>query len=470
MFLTISTTHKPASDLGYLLHKNPARVHAITLSSGKAHVFYSKASAEFCEAALMVTVDPIALVRGKGRGNEGWSLGQYVNDRPYAASSFLSTAIVEAFGTAMNGKCKERPELVEKTLPLTVTIPVLPAGGGEEGIKRLFEPLGYTVVVKRLGLDERFPEWGESSYYSVTLSIKQTVQLVLQHIYVLIPVLDRHKHYYVGKEEVEKLLAKGTEWLPQHPQKEWITQRYLKYQRKLADDALRRLEALDVSPPEADDEEVGASGEEVLEERISLHEQRLGTVTSMLKRLEVNSVADLGCGEGKLLRMLLSQTKIPRILGMDVSSRSLEIAKSRLRYDRMPSAQRGRIELLLGSLMYRDKRLEGVDAMVLVEVIEHLDEPRLKAMERVVFGEAHPRHVIVTTPNAEYNVLFESLPAGRFRHGDHRFEWTRDEFKAWASRVAEQYGYSHEHSLIGPVEEAVGAASQMILFNREETP
>jgi len=468
MIFTLSTNRRPATDLGYLLHKNPARVHEFSLNCGKAHVFYPHATEEQCTAALMVTVDPVSLVRGKRKNDAGWSLGQYVNDRPYAASSFLSTAIADVFGTAMNGRCKDKPELVDQPFPLTITVPVLPSSPGEDGIRRLFEPLGYRVLIEPHPLDEKFPAWGESRYFAVLLEIEQTVQLVLQQLYVLVPALDNNKHYFVAKDEVDKLLAKGGEWLAAHPEKEWITRRYLKFQRRLADEALERLEALDAETAIEENQESAPEPEAQLEERINLHQQRLGTVIATLKKQQVRSVADLGCGEGKLLRMLMDQTAIPRIIGMDVSSRSLEIAKERLRLDRMPPMKRQRLELILGSLLYRDKRLEGVDAAVLVEVIEHLDPPRLEAMERIVFEASYPRYVIVTTPNAEFNVTFENLPAGKLRHSDHRFEWTRAEFQHWADTIAERFGYTYEHSLIGPEKESVGAASQMAIFTRKE--
>jgi len=257
MIFHLSTTHRPATDLGYLLHKNPARVHEFGLNSGRAFVFYPEATAERCRATLMVNVDPIALVRGKGASTPGWSLGQYVNDRPYAASSFLSTAISEVYGSALNGRCRDRPELVDRALPLTIEIPVQPSSSGEEGIRRLFEPLGYTVEVTRLPLDEQFPDWGESRYYSVRLEIEATVQQVLSHLYVLMPVLDTSKHYYVGRDEIEKLLEKGSDWLPAHPERDWITRRYLKYRRHLADEALARLESIvaeETSAPDADED------------------------------------------------------------------------------------------------------------------------------------------------------------------------------------------------------------------------
>jgi 3' terminal RNA ribose 2'-O-methyltransferase Hen1 len=150
-----------------------------------------------------------------------------------------------------------------------------------------------------------------------------------------------------------------------------------------------------------------------------------------------------------------------------VSIRALEGAERRLKFDRLPDRQAERIKLIQGSLMYRDQRLEGFDAATVVEVIEHLDPPRLAAFERVLFGFARPKFVVLTTPNREYNVMWESLPAGQFRHGDHRFEWTRDEFQTWANRVALQHQYRVRFVAVGPEDASLGSPTQMGVFERE---
>jgi 3' terminal RNA ribose 2'-O-methyltransferase Hen1 len=177
-------------------------------------------------------------------------------------------------------------------------------------------------------------------------------------------------------------------------------------------------------------------------------------------------VLDLGCGEGNLLRALLADSAFEEIVGFDVSYRVLERARQRFNLDRLPTKQRERITLIHGALTYRDRRLEGYDAAAVVEVIEHLDPPRLRAFERVLFEFARPTAVVLTTPNAEYNVRWEALPAGRFRHKDHRFEWTRGEFQTWAAAIAEGFGYSVRFLPVGPEDAAVGAPTQMGVFTR----
>jgi 3' terminal RNA ribose 2'-O-methyltransferase Hen1 len=463
MLLTISTTHQPATDLGYLLHKNPARCQTFDLTFGHAHVFYPEASDRQCTCCLLLDVDPVGLVRGKGNWKEGL-LDQYVNDRPYVASSLMSVAIAGVFGSALAGRCKDRAELVEIEIPLTVRIDVLPVRGGEELLERMFGPLGYHVVATRHPLDSQFAEWGEGPYFSVELSHTTTVSRLLQHLYVLIPVFDGKKHYYIGPDEVEKLLAKGAAWLAEHPERETITRRYLPQRNSLVRQALARLVEEELVEPEDDIVAAVESSSPRAERELSLHEQRIGAVLSAIRASGATRVVDLGCGEGKLLRELLADKQFTEILGMDVSIRSLEIAHRWLKLDRLPERQRERIRIIHGALTYRDERLANFDAAAIVEVIEHLDPARIASFERVVFEHARPGTVVVTTPNREYSGVWETLPAGEMRHSDHRFEWTRAEFEAWASGVAERFGYAVRFLPVGPVDASVGAPSQMGVF------
>ncbi len=463
MLLTISTTHQPATDLGFLLHKNPSRIQTEELPFGKAHVFYSEAEPDLCTAALLVEIDPVALVRGRGPAGEGGQLEQYVNDRPYAANSFLSVAMGRLFTTAMSGRSKDRPELAQAAIPLVAHLPVIAARGGEDLVRRLFEPLGYIVELQGSQLDDQFPEWGDSPYVSLKLRSTARLQDLLTHLYVLIPVLDNEKHYWVANDEIEKLLKRGEGWLSSHPEKDLIVSRYLKRQRNLTREALSRLLAED--SPEAEAQEANPDEQDGEARTPSLHLQRLETVRSVLQQTGATRVVDLGCGEGKLLRLLMAQKQFQNILGMDISWRSLELAKERLRLDEMPERQRSRIQLIQGSLTYRDQRITGYDAAAIVEVIEHLDAARLAVFERIVFEFARPRHVVLTTPNAEYNAVFATLLAGEFRHGDHRFEWKRAEFEEWASNVAERFGYAVRFEPIGPQDPALGAPTQMAVFS-----
>ncbi len=384
----------------------------------------------------------------------------------------LAVAIAQVFGTALAGNCKDRPELVTTPIPLSARIASIPCRGGEELLKRLFEPLGYRMAVISHLLDEQVPEWGASSLFTITIEGTKTLSDLLSHLYVLIPVLDNEKHYWVGDDEVAKLLRHGEGWLAAHPEREIIATRYLKYRRNLANEAIKQLREQDgEGPDEIDADSPDDPREEAAERTLSLHQQRHGTVLSILQAKGAKRVIDLGCGEGKLVRDLLKHRTFEKVVGMDVSHRTLEIAADRLRLEDLPPMVRQRVELFHGSLMYRDSRLEGFDAAVLCEVIEHMDEPRLSAMERVVFEFARPGIVIITTPNSEYNVMWETLTAGTMRHRDHRFEWTREQFRTWAAGVCSRFGYGVELRDIGekgvaPDGQDVGTPTQMGVFSR----
>ena len=458
MLLTLSTTHRPATDLGFLLHKHPDRVQSFSLPFGEARVFYPEAGEERCTAALLLDVDPVGLVR---RGRGGFALAEYVNDRPYAASSFMSVALVTVFKSAMAGTCKGHEELAARAIPLEARLPSVAASGGPDLARRLFEPLGYEVEARALALDDAFPEWGEDRHLELGLRGECRLADLLTHLYVLLPVLDGDKHYWVDEAEIEKLMRRGEGWLPEHPERELIARRYLKNQASLFHPALAQL--ADEAGPVAEAETDGDG--RAPEERISLRERRLDAVAAELKRSGARRVLDLGCGSGPLLQRLL-RDGFERVVGVDVSVRALEGAARRLDLDLMHEAERARIELLQSPLTYRDQRLAGFDAAALVEVIEHLDPDRLAALEGNVFGLARPGTVVVTTPNAEYNVRFEGLAAGARRHPDHRFEWSRGEFGEWAAGVAGRHGYAVRHEPVGPADPELGAPTQMAVFSR----
>ncbi|WP_414756595.1 3' terminal RNA ribose 2'-O-methyltransferase Hen1 [Anabaena sp. CCY 9910] len=458
MLLTISTTHSPATELGYLLHKHPDRCQSFSLSFGQAHVFYPEANEQKCTAALLLDVDPVKLVRGKGA-----TLEQYVSDRPYVASSFMSVAIAQVFSTALGGRSKDKPELAQKSLPLVAKLSVLPCRGGEGFLRQLFEPLGYTVSAQGHVLDEKFPDWGNSKYFTVELQHTIPLSDLLSHLYVLIPVLDDEKHYWVNEEEIEKLLRHGEGWLSQHPAREQITRRYLKRQYRLTRTALSQLAEEDHPDPDSA-EETHAEEEAAVEKPISLNQQRMNTVVAALKQSNARRVIDLGCGQGNLLKILLKDSFFEQITGVDVSYRSLEIAQERLDRLRLPRNQWERLQLIQGALTYQDKRFHGYDAATVIEVIEHLDLSRLGAFERVLFEFAQPKIVIVTTPNIEYNVKFANLPAGKLRHKDHRFEWTRSQFQHWANKITERFAYDVQFQPIGEEDPEVGSPTQMAVF------
>jgi len=466
VLLTLTTTHQPATDLGYLLHKHPGRVQEFKQGFGTATVFYPEATEERCTVALMLEVDPVRLARSRARNAPDFSLAQYVNDRSYAASSLLGVAMADVFSTARSGRCNANQDLADSAIPLEVVVPVLPCRGGSAIAHRVFEPPGWTVDAEAIALDDAFPEWGDSRY--VRLRLHGTVRLAdaLNQLHVLLPVLDESKHYWQGPDEVDKLLRAGEGWLATHPEADLITRRYLGRHRALTHAALTRLAEL------GDDVEGAvepAAEEEALRpepERVPLNAQRHDAVHQALLDLGARSVIDLGCGPGQFLGRLLETAAFTRVAGSDVSTRSLQSAARRLRVERMSERQAERLELFQSALTYDDERFGGYDAAVLMEVVEHVDPPRLEALERVVFGSAQPGAVIVTTPNRDYNVLYEGLVG--MRHPDHRFEWNRAEFAAWSDRVAATHGYRVERRGVGDLDERLGSPTQMAIFTRNE--
>jgi 3' terminal RNA ribose 2'-O-methyltransferase Hen1 len=468
VLLTISTTHEPATDLGYLLHKHPGRVQSFTQSVGTAHVFYPECMESRCTAALLLEVDPVGLVRDrKGPSGDGFVLGQYVNDRPYAASSMLAMALNDVFRTALTGRCTARPEVAAAPIPLELHVPAVPCRGGADLLRRLFEPLGWQVAASSSPLDPAIPEWGDSRYLDVRLTGDVRLADALNHLYVLLPVLDDAKHYWVSIDEVDKLIRAGGGWLAAHPEKALITRRYLAHRRELTQSALARLADVDDAEVEQFDNALdGAVVLDAPERPVLLAEQRRGAVLAAVRASGARRVGDLGCGEGELVRDLLAERGIERVVATDVSARALQIAARRLRLEKMTEQQRDRLLIFQSALTYRDDRVAGLDAAVLMEVIEHVDPPRLDALERAVFGHAAPATVIVTTPNVEYNVHFDALPAGTMRHRDHRFEWTRREFESWAERVAAAYGYTVRYLPVGADDLEVGPPTQMANFSK----
>ncbi len=486
VLLTITSTAPSAGDLGYLLFKHPGKVQSFDLPVGRAHVFYPEVRDHRCTAALLLEVDPIALVRGrKFGGADAFSLGQYVNDRPYAASSMLAVALGRVLRTAMNGRCDSRPELAAGTLPLQIHLPALPCSGGPAMARRMFEPMGWSVEPVAVPADPTVPRWGNSRYVDLLLTGEIRLADALHHLYVLLPVLDDAKHYWVGTDEVDKLIRSGAGWLTAHPERELITRRYLAHKTRLVLSAIGRLAEIDDVDPGALDNAVPANDGQTsdgpttaapgwatgIQPTPSLAGQRRAAVLDALRSAGASSVVDMGCGEGSLLAELLDDVRFTRITGADVSARALQNASRRLGLaagsdHSIPDHRRERIDLLQSSLTYRDDRLRDHDAMVLMEVIEHVDPPRLEALQRNVFGAAHPATVIVTTPNAEYNVHFPDLAHGTYRHRDHRFEWSRREFQDWSDLVATTHGYTVQHSGIGDTDADLGAPTQLAVFSR----
>ncbi|AFM03258.1 3' terminal RNA ribose 2'-O-methyltransferase Hen1 [Bernardetia litoralis DSM 6794] len=455
MLLEISTTHKPATDLGFLLHKHPDRVQEIKLALGKAHIFYPEATENCCSICLLLDINPIEVMKSK-KGMRSFLKENYVNDRTYTSNSFMSTAIVKAFGSAINGTCHTRPELPEIQMPFEIKLHAINVEN-ENQIDKLFEPLGYKIEYQKYDVDNQFPKWGKSK--TVTLSLKKTTTLqeLLSQLYVFILVLDNQRHYWIGNQEIDLLKRRGTGWLGSHPEKEWIVKRFLKYIPELTYSA--KLNILQ-------DEDVEDNEKQKKEKEPNLHQKRLLKAFQLIKNSHSETVLDVGCGEGKLLKLLLKDSQFKKIGGTDVAFSELQRANEKLYLDTASPYIKDKITLFQSSLTYQDERFLDYDAIALVEVIEHIDEERLEVFERTIFNYARPKTVVLSTPNSEYNVTFEKLYAKEFRHDDHRFEWSRKEFKNWCQKISETYNYSFEIFPVGEEKENVGAPSQIVIFKK----
>ena len=461
MLLHFKVRGKNATDLGYLLGKHPDKHQTKDLSFGQAHIFYPEASSNTCSACLLLDIDTTKEMRQNRFDHQGRNanvragLDHYVNDRAYVASSLLSTAIAKVYGSALNGNCSTKPELIDQIWPIEAQIAAVSVRGQADLINRFFEPLGYTVNYTPTPLDEHHPEWGTSPYYTLALSGEQSVQAFLQHLYILLPILDNRKHYYYKEAEIEKLLSKANDWLPDHPEQALITRRYFGHKISYRK-TLEQEEGYGEQEPVQTKEKV---------EKISLHQQRHEAVIDQLLSLEAKTILDLGCSTGRLLQRLQKETFFTRLTGADVARSVLQHAAQKLGLRRRNEID-PRIELIQAALTYQDDRFSGYDAALLVEVIEHLDPERLPALEQVVLRYAAPQYVIVTTPNVEYNACYPDLPAGQFRHPDHRFEWDRSTFEQWVKRIANEHSYHYTIHGIGKLDETHGAPSQMAVFSR----
>ena len=473
-----------AGDLGFLLHKHPDRHQVFDVSSGQVHVLYPEVGPERCTVALLLEVDPDALSRLRGsRPDDAFSLGQFVNDRTYATSSLLASAMHTVFRTAMAGRCEARQHLADAPLDLEVAVPALTCRGGTDLARRLLEPLGWRVDARPIVLDPEQPAWGQAPYADLHLRGALRLADALSHLYVLVPVLDDAKHHWVTTDEVDKLVRAGSGWLADHPERALITRRYLKHQQSLVVDAAARLEEID-----AVDDADGAAAGEVSHGTpapapppgssvpgtdaaavVPLWRLRRDAVLAALRAAGASTVADLGCGEGRLVAALLDDPRTTRVLGVDVSARELARAERNLRLERRGDRERARVQLLQGSAVHRDDRLVGLDAIVLSEVVEHVDPERLPALVDAVFAAARPATVVVTTPNVEHNARYVregGLAPGQLRHADHRFEWTRQQMRSWAEAVGADHGYAVALSGVGEDDPDLGAPTQMAVLTR----
>lgn len=463
MLINITVTGENAKALSYILWKNPDHIFDREFSSGHVVVFFSEYSNQKATASLLVLVDSVGMVRSEW----GRISSSYVDHRPYAASSIASVALKEAYSSAFAGKSEtaEIDAVIKQKLPVEIELSSVWVKGGVQSIHDFFEPLGYAVNAEKLLYESKWLK-SDSCVFNVTLTGMQTILDLLRHLYVLLPALDNKKHYFVNENEIVKLLSHGEGWLETHPYKERIVSRYLIHRHNLIEEALEQL-AEEVQDEETEENAAGA--EEAMERPIRLQEERLQTALAVMRTLDPAplKIGDIGCGSGDFIRLIENDRAFSEVIGMDVSSKVLQIAEKRLHLDRRNAWQSPKISLIHGSLAYKDSRLKGLDAVLMFEVIEHIDAIKLPVVEYNIFEFLTPGYVMVSTPNKEYNQLFPSLEKNALRHRDHRFEWTRDEFRQWAGAVTAKYPYEVDFFQVGPRDDNLGAPTQMAVFRKK---
>ena len=420
VLLTI-TTHQPATDLGFLLHKNPERLHdggAVVRAGARRSTRRRPTSAAPPRCSSRSTRSAWSAT-ARARGQRVRRCAQYVNDRPYVASSFLRVAISKLFGTAMTGRSKERPELADAHPPCSkLASRCSPCRGRRRRCsRRLFEPLGYDGGGRsRSPLDAASPSGATAATSTSRSAATMRARDLLEHLFVLLPVLDDDKHYWVGDDEVDKLLRRGGDWLaapprtgadrpplppprpPAHHATPWpgCSGRGRRRRPATSAEAARRR---------------GGGGREADQPQRAAPRRRGRRARP---RRRPAGCVDLGCGEGKLLRRLLRRPAVrPRSSASTSRTGRWSIAARRLRLDDMPPRQRAARRPVPGRAhlprpppggLRRGGRGRGRSSTS--------TRPACGAFERGVFGDARPQPSIVTTPNVEYNVLFETLPAG----------------------------------------------------------
>lgn len=461
MLLSITCEHEHSQELSWLFHKNPDKIQSFNIIAGKAFVFYPEYSDKKVKICLALDIDTVTLVRKLKLPLDSHLLQHYVNDRPYVVSSFMSTAISNVFSSALNGNCKDKPELIDVIFPFEVEISVLKVIGGESLIKKFFEPLGYEVETESFNLDEKFENWGKSRYYKVKLKNNLTLKDLLSHLYVLIPTFDMEKHFYIGNIEAENFLKKGESWLKTHPEKETIIKRYFRKLGKYSNYILSKL-----NENQEDEEKELEIDIEVKKKKESLQTIRINTIFDKLCELGTKTVADVGCGEGKLLRLLKNKPQFQKICGTDVVYKNLIIAKDKLDLDEVATHNLEKINIFQSSILYKDDRLKEYETICLIEVIEHIEEDRIVFLEKIVFGYLNTKNVLISTPNSEYNNVYMPENSDSFRHEDHRFEWNREEFKNWVEKICNNFNYNADFFGIGDYNEQFGYPTQAVILKR----
>ncbi|EGW40788.1 3' terminal RNA ribose 2'-O-methyltransferase Hen1 [Desulfosporosinus sp. OT] len=462
MQLAIKATGEGAKMLSFLLSKNPQNLYDRMEKGHRIRLTYTVFSDSEVEAVIFVTPDPVELVKNSP---DTYEITQYINDREFVVSSIFCSYIRSALGTALNGRPKdEYLDWAKHAFLLTIGFGPVATDLPDVAIKQLFEPLGYRIEIERGQAAYNFQLKERSSARFINLQGTLTVQNALKHLFVLIPVLDNYRHYFIDEREIEKLERYGEGWLADHPLKDLIIKRTLRF-RELIDQVGENFDQADTN---ADTNNEALTPELELKSQpvVRLNELRYQRVVKIVENLPAReSIVDFGAGEGKLSARLGFIPGVQEILAVEPTEkeqlRALKRFSEASRKDDFISPI-----LIWGSLFYYDEQLRAKDVMILNEVIEHIDESRLPRVMDTILGSYKPQVLLITTPNVEYNTVYQ-MDDQAVRHKDHRFEWTRSEFSEWTHTLARNYSYDVQLDGIGEEVEGYGHPSQIAIFTRQ---
>ena len=469
MQLAIKAIGEGAKMLSFLLSKNPQNRYDRIEKGHRVRFTYTVFSDSEVEAVIFVTPDPVELVKNSP---DTYEITQYINDREFVVSSIFCAYIRSALGTALNGRPKEDYlDWAKHAFQLTISFGPVATDLPDAAIKQLFEPLGYQIEIERGQAAYHFQLKEKSSARFINLQGTLTVQNALRHLFVLIPVLDNYRHYFIDEREIEKLERYGEGWLADHPLKDLIIKRTLRF-RELIDLVGVNLSQSDnpaqlANLVQSDADKEAITPEPTLKPQpvVRLNELRYQRVIKLVENLPTReSIVDFGAGEGKLSVRLGFIPGVKEILAVEPTE------KEQLRALKRFSEASHKEDFITptpiwGSLFYYDEQLRAKDVMILNEVIEHIAESRLPRVMGTIFGSYKPKVLIVTTPNLEYNTVYQMEE--KVRHKDHRFEWTRAEFAEWTHTLAGNYPYKVQLEGIGEEVEGYGHPSQIAIFTRQ---
>lgn len=443
MLFKITTKNRDPNDLSFLLHKHHAKIHNVETRHGQAIVFFSEKSYDVTSCCVTMEIDSIGLTKRFDHGNGQIGLDAYVNDSPYSYSQIMNSAVRKVFGTTLTGVCKMKPELssLEIDFEILLTPVRVPS---KDLVVNLFEPLGYDITMSDHSKYSKNVDFGLNPYVSIKLKKKGVLSLILSHINVLLGAIDTRRVNEINDDEIESLVNRSISWINEHPKKEFLLQRLLKKKKHV-------LAAKLMLDPNS--EETKAEGE--FAPRRRLNDDRHDKIVEIVKSLKPKKLLDLGCGEGNFLKKIANED-IEKITGVDSF---IEV----LRWAKRKTEGYKNINLVQSGLTYHDKRLQGYDTATLIEVIEHNDHERLKLIIDNIFGHMSLDNIIISTPNIEYNVIYNVIG---FRHNDHRFEMTRKEFNDWAENIGLTYKYFVSFDGAGEVSSDHGQPTQIAIFRK----